>query len=61
MHISFAPFVGFFTQYLSLNGYKGIEVGISFSLGAVAEMVLFLYAGAVLSRFGVRSLLILVS
>jgi PPP family 3-phenylpropionic acid transporter len=58
LHISFAPFVGFFTQYLSLNGYKGVEVGILFSLGAVAEMVLFLYAGAVLSRFGVRSLLI---
>ena len=58
LHISFAPFVGFFTQYLSLNGYKGLEVGVLFSLGAIAEMVLFLYAGAILSRFGVRRLLI---
>lgn len=58
LHISFAPFVGFFTQYLSLNGYKGFEVGVLFSLGTVAEMVLFLYAGAILSRFGVKKLLI---
>jgi PPP family 3-phenylpropionic acid transporter len=58
LHISFAPFVGFFTQYLSINGYQGVEVGVLFSLGAVAEMVLFLYAGFILSRFGVRNLLI---
>lgn len=58
LHISFAPFVSFFTQYLSINGYQGVEVGILFSLGAVAEMVFFLYAGSVLSRFGVRNLLI---
>jgi MFS transporter, PPP family, 3-phenylpropionic acid transporter len=58
LHISFAPFVGFFTQYLSINGYQGVEVGVLFSLGAVAEMLFFLYAGSILSRFGVRNLLI---
>lgn len=58
LHISFAPFVGFFTQYLSLNGYQGAEIGLLFSLGAVAEMALFLYAGSILSRFATRGLLI---
>lgn len=58
LHISFAPFIGFFTQYLSLNGYKGIEVGILFSLGAAAEIVLFVFVGSILSRVGVRKLLI---
>jgi len=58
LHTSFAPFVGFFTQYLSLSGYEGIEVGLLFSLGAIAEMALFLFAGAILSRVGIKKLLL---
>ncbi len=58
LHISFAPFISFFTQYLALNGYKGVEVGILFSLGAAAEIVFFFFAGAVVARFGFRRLLI---
>lgn len=56
IHASFAPFVGFFTQYLSLKGYAGAEIGMLFSVGALAEIVLFFYAGAILRCYQVKTL-----
>lgn len=58
LHISFAPFSGFFTQYLMLNNYHGSEAGVLLALGGTAEIIIFFYAGWFLSRFHIKTLLI---
>lgn len=59
LQMSFAPYVGFFTQYLAQSGYSGSAVGMLFSLGTLAEIFMFLVAGRILARFGVKFLFVL--
>lgn len=56
LQLSFAPYVGFFTQYLTQHGYQGSAVGVLFALGTAAEILMFMLAGQVLARFGVKTL-----
>lgn len=57
LQISFAPYVGFFTQYLSTQNYSGTEVGVLFALGTFAEIFLFAIAGSLLARFNLKRLM----
>lgn len=59
LQMSFAPYVGFFTQYLAQSGYSGSAVGLLFSLGTLSEIFMFLVAGRILARFGVKFLFVL--
>lgn len=58
LQVSFAPYLGFFTQYLSINGYQGSMVGVLFALGTLSEMIMFMLAGRILARFGVKFLFV---
>ncbi len=57
LQVSFAPYVGFFTQYLANNDYLGAQVGVLFALGTFSEIFLFAFAGAVLARFHLKRLM----
>lgn len=58
LQMSFMPYVSFFTQYLSQSGYSGSEVGVLFALGTLSEIFMFMMAGRVLAKFGVKFLLV---
>lgn len=57
LQMSFAPYVGFFTQYLAQNHYSGTATGILFALGTFSEIFMFLVAGTLLSRFSLKALM----
>lgn len=54
LQMSFAPYVGFFTQYLAINGYSGSMTGILFALGTFAEIFMFMYVGKLLARYNLK-------
>lgn len=56
--ISFAPFYGFFSIYLEAHGYDRSAIGGLWALGVVAEVIVFLYTGRIIRRFGARKVLI---
>jgi len=56
LQMSFAPYVSFFTQYLAQSGYQGSMVGLLFALGTLSEIFMFLVAGRILAKFGVKFL-----
>ena len=57
LQMSFAPYISFFTKYLAEHDYQGVEIGLLFSLGTLAEIVLFMYAGRLLGRFSIKLLM----
>lgn len=57
LQISFGPFYGFFALYMRDLGYSGQETGLLISLGVLAEVFIFLVAGKLISRFGVKRVL----
>ncbi|MBU2881594.1 MFS transporter [Psychrosphaera sp. B3R10] len=58
LQMSFAPYVGFFTQYLSQHEYPGTATGILFALGTFAEIFMFLIAGHLLARYSLKLLMV---
>jgi len=58
LQISFAPYYGFFALFLRDFHYSGVAVGLFISLGAVAEIVAFIYMGSLFKRFSLNSLLV---
>lgn len=56
LQMSFAPYIGFFTQYLAQYHYSGAAIGAIFAFGTVAEIVLFIYAGSILAKFNIKTL-----
>lgn len=58
LQISFAPYYGFFALFLRDFDYSGVAVGLFISLGAIAEIVAFIYMGALFKRFSLNSLLV---
>jgi MFS transporter, PPP family, 3-phenylpropionic acid transporter len=56
--LSFAPFYGFFSIYLEQHDYSRGAIGALWALGVVAEVVVFLYTGRIIRRFGARPVLI---
>lgn len=59
LQMSFAPYVGFFTQYLSINDYSGTTTGLLFALGTFSEVFMFLVAGHILARFRLKTLMVI--
>lgn len=57
MQASFGPFYAFFTIYLQALGYSGDLIGGLWSLGVVAEIVVFWWMPTLMPRFGVQRLL----
>lgn len=57
MQASFGPFYAFFTIYMQALGYSGDVIGLLWSLGVVAEIVIFWWMPTLLPRYGVRRLL----
>lgn len=59
LQASFAPFYAFFALYLTYLGYAPYAVGMLIAIGVVAEVGMFLIAGKVVARYGVRNMLLL--
>ncbi|MFP4560685.1 MAG: MFS transporter [Thiohalorhabdus sp.] len=57
MQASHGAYYGFFSIFLSENGYSGLAIGLLWGLGVLAEVVVFLYTDQLVRRFGVRSIL----
>lgn len=58
LQASFAPFYAFFVLYLTYLGYAPVAVGLLIALGVVVEVGMFLVAGKLLTRHGIRHVLI---
>lgn len=56
--LSFAPFYGFFSIYLEEHDYSRGVIGGLWALGVIAEVIVFLYTGRIIRRFGARPVLI---
>ncbi|MGQ0618439.1 MAG: MFS transporter [Panacagrimonas sp.] len=56
--LSFAPFYGFFSIYLESHGYDRTTIGGLWALGVAAEVIVFLFTGRIIRRFGARPVLI---
>lgn len=61
LQVSFGPFYGFFALYMLDLGYTGQQTGWLIALGVFAEVLLFLKAGKLISRFGVTKVLVVCS
>lgn len=58
LQLSFGPYYSFFALYLRDLQYPGFAVGVLISLGVVAEITIFIYAGKIFKHFTVKSILI---
>lgn len=58
MQLSHGPYYTFYTIYLEGLGYARTHIGLLWSLGVAAEVVLFLFMPKVLARFSLRDLFI---
>ena len=56
--LSFAPYYGFFSIYLESHAYTRTVIGGLWALGVVAEVIVFLYTGRIIRRFGARPVLV---
>ncbi|MDN4502629.1 MFS transporter [Alteromonadaceae bacterium BrNp21-10] len=59
LQVSFGPFYGFFALYMLDIGYSGQQTGWFIALGVMAEVIIFLLAGRIISRFGIHRLLLI--
>ena len=58
MQTSHGPYYAFFSILLEAHHYPATAIGALWALGVVAEMVLFLFADRLLTRFSLRSLVL---
>ncbi|MEM5496148.1 MFS transporter [Paraglaciecola mesophila] len=58
IQVSFGPYYGFFALYARDLAYTGQETGALIALGVAAEVIIFLLAGKLISRFGVKRTLL---
>ncbi|RZG70680.1 MFS transporter [Acinetobacter wuhouensis] len=54
-----APFYSFYSNYLKLGSFSTTEIGFLWSVGVIAEIIMFNYANFFLSRFSWRNLVAL--
>ena len=54
IQISFGPYYSFFALYARDLNYSGQETGGLIALGVAAEVIIFLLAGKLISRFGIK-------
>lgn len=53
------PYYTFYSIYLDAYGYSTTTIGILWSIGVIAELLLFIYMGSLLARFSLRTLLVI--
>ncbi|WP_133470936.1 MFS transporter [Paraglaciecola marina] len=58
LQLSFGPYYGFFALYMRDLGYSGQATGWLVGLGVAAEVLIFLKAGKLINRFGVKWVLL---
>lgn len=59
LQLSFGPYYGFFALYVLELGYSGQATGWLIGLGVLAEVIIFLQAGKLIKKFGVKWILII--
>lgn len=59
MLFSHAPFYSFYSNYLSQAGFSSSQIGLLWSIGVIAEIIMFAYATFFLTRWSWRHLVIL--
>lgn len=58
LQLSFGPYYGFFALYMRDLGYSSEQTGWLIALSVLAEVGIFLIAGQLIKRFGVKWLLV---
>lgn len=58
MQISHSNYYTFFSIYLKQAGYQGGAIGALWAWGVVAEVLIYLFMGRILERFGARRVLL---
>jgi PPP family 3-phenylpropionic acid transporter len=58
MQLGHGPYYGFFTLYLSEHGYDNGFIGMLWSVGVIAEVLLFIVMHRMLFKFSLRILLL---
>ncbi len=58
LQLSHGPYYTFFSVYLEAHGYARAQTGLLWSFAVVAEVVMFLCMPQLLSRFALRSILL---
>ncbi len=58
LQLAHGPYYTFFSIFLEAHGYSRTETGLLWSLGVVAEVLVFLFMHKLLQRFGVRTILL---
>ena len=56
MLFSHAPFYSFYSNYLQQSGYSTTAIGLLWSVGVIAEIIMFAFANLFLQRFSWRLL-----
>ncbi len=58
VQVSHGPYYAFFSIHLESLGYRAEVIGVLWTLGVIAEIVLFLFARRLFGRFTVRTILL---
>jgi len=58
LQASHALIYGFGTIYWQATGYSGLEIGLFWAVGVLAEMVLFQFSTTLVDKFGIKALFI---
>ena len=59
MLFSHAPFYSFYSNFLSQHGYSTSQIGLLWSVGVIAEIIMFAYATLFFNRWSWRTLVII--
>ncbi|WP_308912551.1 MFS transporter [Acinetobacter schindleri] len=59
MLFSHAPFYSFYSNFLSQHGYTTSQIGLLWSVGVIAEIIMFAYATLFFNRWSWRTLVII--
>jgi PPP family 3-phenylpropionic acid transporter len=58
MALAHGALYAFFSLYLEQHGYRGMTIGMLWTLGVLAEIVVFLYLPALFRRYALSSILV---
>lgn len=48
----------FYSLYLSVLGYSSVTIGLMWAIGAIAEIVFFVYQAPIVRRFGIKAIML---
>ena len=58
LQVSHGPYYVFFSVYLEAHGYSHGMIGVLWSLGVVAEVILFIFMHRIINRFSLRQIIL---